>query len=74
MQFFYMLAVAIVSRYLAAALGPKPKAPEPQKANIPVAEEGRPVPWIFGDVWFDDSQVLAWRQAGQIPIKGKGKK
>ena len=74
MQFFVWLAVQIAAAYLISALQPRPKKPEPQKANIPIAEQGRGIIWVFGDVWITDSQMLGYREDGTIPIKAGGKK
>lgn len=68
------IAIMIISALLSAALAPKAQAPEAQQADLPVADDGKPVIVIFGDVWIDDSSILWFGDQDQIPIKSKGKK
>ncbi|MDR2871309.1 MAG: hypothetical protein LBV45_02075 [Xanthomonadaceae bacterium] len=68
------LLILVASALLTRALTPRPKTPEPVKTEIPTVEEGTPVPWIFGDVWVDDAQILTYREAGRDPIREKSKK
>lgn len=74
---FVQFLVAIVTSLLAVLLMPKPQVQgaEAQTGKIPEAEEGRIIYKIYGTVWVDDSQVLAWRQLPPEPIQQKsGKK
>jgi hypothetical protein len=71
---FIQIGIAIISSLISAALAPKPKAPEPVKARVPVVEEGRKIGKVYGTVWVDDSMVLAFKPVGTIKIKSKGKK
>jgi hypothetical protein len=74
-QWVVQLIILIISAIIQAAMTPKPKAPEPQKANIPVVEEGKGIEIIFGTVWIDDPTVLAFKEI--LPhkkIKAKGGK
>jgi len=71
---FIQIGIAIVASIISAALAPKPKAPEPVKARVPVVEEGRKIGKVYGTVWVDDSMVLAFKPVGTIKIKSKGKK
>jgi hypothetical protein len=70
------ILVAIVTSLLAVLLMPKPslQGAEAQTGKIPEAEEGRIIYKIYGTVWIDDSQVLAWRQLPPEPIMSKGGK
>lgn len=74
MTMWYWIAVQVVAAIVVSALTPKPKAPERQKPRLPVAEDGRPITVIFGDVWVDDANILAFKDEGVIPIKKGGKK
>lgn len=68
MQIFFYLAAVIVGSILAYALAPKPpkqKAPTLADFDLPTAEEGRAIPWIFGTykitdpnfIWYGDLEV-----------------
>lgn len=72
------IVILIVAVILAVVLAPKPPVPKPPSLSdfdVPVAEEGREVPWIFGEgevkgynvVWYGDLSTDA------IKVKG-GKK
>lgn len=69
-----LFAIQIVASFLVAALAAKPKGPEVQTADLPVAEDGKPVPVIFGDVWIDGSNILWFGDQDQTPIKRKASK
>lgn len=73
-SFVWQLAAMVVSALISYALRPKQKDPEPAKANIPVAEDGKGIERIYGEVWIDDPYVLGFKQLGQKPIKAKGGK
>jgi hypothetical protein len=70
------IIVAVVASILAVLLMPKPQidGAQAQQGQIPTAEEGRIIYKIYGTVWVDDSQVLAWRQLAPEPIQQKGGK
>lgn len=68
MQFFLYFAAVIVGSVLAYALAPKPprqKPPTLEDFELPTAEEGRAIPWIFGTykitdpnfIWYGDLEV-----------------
>lgn len=73
-QFVWQVVIMIVAALISYALRPKPKPPEAQKANIPVAQDGKGIRRIYGTVWIDDSVVLGFKQLGTTPIKAKGGK
>lgn len=73
-QIVVQIVIMIVSALISYAMRPKPKDPEVQKANVPVAEDGKGIVQIFGTVWIDDSILLGFKQMGTIPIKAKGGK
>lgn len=74
MNVWALIAIQVVSAFLIAALTSKPKGPEVQQADLPVAEDGAPVPVIFGDVWIEDSNILWFGDQDQTPIKRKANK
>lgn len=62
MEFFYYLAILIISSAISYAMMPKPPSPEPpaeiKDFDVPTAEEGRPIPVIFGTVKITGANVL----------------
>lgn len=62
---------------MSAALAPKPPRPKPAALDdfdVPVAEEGRPVPVVFGTVTLTGANVLWYGDLRSDPIKAKGGK
>lgn len=77
MQILGYIAVLLVSALIATALAPKPPAPKPaalQDFDVPVAEQGRPVPVVFGSVLVTGANVLWYGDLRSTPIKTKGGK
>lgn len=72
------IAIMIVSAIISYALAPKPPTPKPASLGdieAPTAEEGRPIPVVFGEVWCKDPNVLWYGDLGNEPIRKKsGKK
>lgn len=70
------LAVFVITTLISRALAPKPKPPEPGKAETPDIKEGRAPVEIFGAVWRTESFLASWKQLDPPePIKLKqGKK
>lgn len=62
MQVFYYLAILIISSAISYAMMPKPPAAQPPSEikdfDLPTAEEGRPIPVIFGTVKITGANVL----------------
>lgn len=62
MQFFYYLAILIISSAISYAMMPKPPAAQPPSEikdfDLPTAEEGRPIPVVFGTVKITGANVL----------------
>lgn len=70
----YVLVVAAVVAY---ALAPKPPAPPPPALDdfqVPTAEEGRPVPVVFGETWITGPNVLWYGDLATDPIRRSGSK
>ena len=77
MQFLIQLAVLIVSSYVSAALAPKPPKPKPAALSdfdVPTAEEGRPIPVVFGTVWVTGPNVIYYGGLRTEAIKSSGGK
>lgn len=77
MQILGYIAVLLVSALIATALAPKPPTPKPaalQDFDVPVAEQGRPVPVVFGSVLVTGPNVLWYGDLRSTPIKKKGGK
>lgn len=72
------VAVMVVSSYLATAMAPTPKGPDPATFDgfdFPQADDGTPQAVIFGDCWTGDWTVLALGNYRTTPIRsGGGKK
>ncbi|WP_246149893.1 hypothetical protein [Arenimonas fontis] len=76
-NFWVQLAVMIVSAIISYALAPKPPSPKPAALadfDAPTAEEGRPIPVVFGTVWIKGPNVLWYGDLRSVPIKKKGGK
>lgn len=62
----------VVTVLLSVALSPKPKSPKPaalEDFSIPVAEEGRPIPVVFGEVEITGANVLWYGDLSTRKIK-----
>lgn len=75
MQFLAYIAVLLVSAIVAIALAPKPPKPKPASLadfDVPTAEQGRPIPMVFGTmlvtgpnvIWYGDLSTKAIKQSG----------
>ncbi len=78
-NFIAQLVIGLVLSAISYALSPRPKLEKPQAAGLdefalPTAEEGRPIPVVFGTVLITGANVV-W--AGDLrvdPIRKKGGK
>lgn len=72
------LLMMVVSAAIQAVTRPKIDKPnqDPSKLDIPTAEEGRPIPVIFGTCLIKNPNVVWYGDADTTPIKteGSGKK
>jgi hypothetical protein len=69
--------VLILSIAISIAMRPKPQSTKPPSLadfSVPTAEEGREVMVVFGEVWVDDPNVLAYGDLRTTPIKASGGK
>jgi len=77
MTFLFQLVLLVASYFISAALAPKPPVPKPAALNdfdVPTAEQGRPVPVVFGTVLLTGPNVLWYGDLRTTPIKEKGGK
>ena len=77
MNFVFQLALLVISYFVSAALAPKPPKPKPaalEDFDIPVAEQGRPVPVVFGTVLITSPNVLWYGDLRTTAITEKGGK
>jgi hypothetical protein len=75
-NFWVQIAILVVIALISYALRPKPPTPRPAalgEFNVPTAEEGRPIPVIFGTVWITGPNVLWYGDLSSTPIKKGGK-
>lgn len=71
------LVVLVVSALISSALAPKPPTPKPASlsdVDVPTAEEGRPIPVVFGSVLLRGPNVVWYGDLAAEPIKKKGGK
>lgn len=77
MNFFFQLALLVISYFVSAALAPKPPKPKPaslEDFDIPVAEQGRPIPVVFGTVLITGANVMWYGDLRTTAIQEKGGK
>jgi hypothetical protein len=78
MEEIFGLIVLALASMIYIALAPKPPAPKPKPlsdVDAPTAEEGRPIPVVFGSVLLRGSNVVWYGDLEAVPIKKKaGKK
>lgn len=72
----YIVAI-VIAALVATALAPKPAAPKPstlEDFDLPTAEEGRPIPVVFGTVTITGANVTWYGNLRTKAIKSKGGK
>lgn len=78
MQWLIYIAVLLVATFVSYALAPKPPKPKPASLSdfdIPIAEEGRPIPVVFGTILVTGPNVLWYGDLRTKAIKSSsGKK
>ena len=77
MNFVFQLLLLVVSYFVSAALAPKPPQPKPaalEDFDIPVAEQGRAIPVVFGTVTLTGPNVMWYGDLRTTAIKKKGGK
>lgn len=72
MEILGYLAVLIISSVISYAMMPKPPAAQPPSEisdfDVPTAEEGRPIPVVFGTVKIKGANVLWYGDFYTLPI------
>lgn len=70
------VVLSLVSAVISARMAVKNiQDAKPQTGGAPQAKDGAGIRKIYGRVWVDDSQVLAWKDLPPEPIQTKaGKK
>lgn len=73
----WYLVVIVVAALISSALAPKPPEPKPASlsdVDAPTAEEGRPIPVVFGTVLLRGANVVWYGDLAAEPIRKKGGK
>lgn len=76
-MWWVQLIILVVSYIVSVALAPKPPVPKPaalEDFDIPLAEEGRAVPVVFGGVILKSPSVMWYGDLRTTPIQTKGGK
>lgn len=73
-SFLIYLAVMITTAIISAATAPKAKDPTVVESKAPTVKDGKGIVRAYGTVWFDDANVIGWKQLGTTPIKSEGGK
>lgn len=71
------VVVLIISAIIAVALQPKPPRPKPpslQDLDVPTTEQGRELPWVFGEWLHRDPNCVWWGDLYTTAIKKKAGK
>jgi len=71
------IALMVATAALSASMAPKPPKPKPaslETIEVPTAEEGRPIPVVFGTVTVKGANVVWYGDLGTKAIKKKGGK
>lgn len=74
---FEYFVVLVISYAITYALAPKPPTPKPaalEDFDVPVAEEGRPIPVVFGTVLVTGANVVWYGDLSTTAIMGEGGK
>ena len=73
----YYIAFVIVVAILAVALAPKPPASTPaslNESNIPTAEQGKPIPKVFGTRVVQSPNIVWYGDLGYNKVEASGSK
>jgi len=78
-NFIAQLAIGLVLSAISFALSPRPKVEKPTAAglddfSLPTAEEGRPIPVVFGTMLITGPNVVWAGDLKVVPIRKKGGK
>lgn len=70
------VVILIIALVAAFAMQPKPQQPKAailEDFELPVAEDGKAAPVIFGDCWTEDPNVLWYGNLRTTPVRAKSK-
>ena len=68
------LIISLVATAISYALTPSPQKPSPGKIqNLPIADQGAPIPVLFGTRIIKRPNVVWWGDVRTEPVKAKGK-
>jgi len=76
-MFWIVIAILAIAVVAAIALGPKPpQAPDPalDEIDIPSADEGKPIPVVFGTMVVKSPNVVWYGDISYEPVKVSGGK
>lgn len=78
-NFVVQIVIALAMAALSYVLSPRPRTQRPPAAglddfNVPTAEEGRPIPVVFGTVLVTGPNVVWYGDLATEPIRVKGGK
>lgn len=73
-QVAYAVVMMIISYAIQSLLTPPPKNPEAGKMDVPLAQEGDPIPVIFGTVVLKTPNVVWYGDAATSEIQSSGGK
>jgi hypothetical protein len=74
---FEYFVVLIVAALVVSALAPRPPSPKPASLNdfeVPTADQGRPIPVVFGTVTVTGPNVIWYGDLGTEAIRRRGGK
>lgn len=74
---YVQIAMMVVAMVLSYALAPKPPIPAPPSLSdfdVPTAEPGRSIPWIWGEGWLKGYVVVWFGDLDTVPVKSSGGK
>ncbi|TXH02751.1 hypothetical protein HXXDennis_35 [Xanthomonas phage HXX_Dennis] len=69
---YVQIVILIVALIIGYAMAPKPPIPKPPSLSdfdVPTAEEGRAIPWCFGEGWLTGYNVLWYGDLATLAIK-----
>lgn len=69
---WWFLVIFVAAFAYAYSMMPKPEKPTVGTITAPTAEEGRPIPVLFGTRWIAQSNVVWYGDISAKPIRKKG--
>jgi len=69
-----VLIVAVVAAYAMAPKAPEPIPPTLRDIQAPTAEQGRPIPVVFGTYVVKSPNIVWYGDLGYVEVRSKGGK